>query len=171
MTPICSPYVGVGHLPPAPPKDCWEGATNTALLLGAAGVPVGFFRAHVTLKDLTLAEKMQRWKNVKLTARIMASPMGSFAATGFAFAAADCAMQNYMGREDPLTGIVGGLAAGAVQGLRTNSAYNALKYGAVFAAGMVVADFLTKTVPSLMMDLKSTGPVELDTKPHLAKSG
>jgi len=39
------------------------------------------------------------------------------------------------------------------------------------AAGMVVAEFLTRTVPGLMMDLKTTGPVELDTKPHLAKSG
>jgi hypothetical protein len=34
----------------AAPKDCWDSATNTALILGGAGVPVGFFRAHVTLK-------------------------------------------------------------------------------------------------------------------------
>jgi hypothetical protein len=81
---------------------------------------------------------MQRWQNVKLTGRIMAKPMGSFAATGFAFAAAECAMHNYMGRDDPLTGIVGGLAAGAVQGLMTNSAYNALKYGAVFAGELLL---------------------------------
>jgi hypothetical protein len=31
---------------------------------------------------------MQRWQNVKLTARILANPMATFAAAGFAFAAA-----------------------------------------------------------------------------------
>ena len=87
------------------------------------------------LQNLTLAEKMQRWRNVKLTAGIMANPMATFAAGGLAFAFADCTMRNYMGRDDILTGIVGGLAAGAVMGLRTNNAGNALKYGAFFAGG------------------------------------
>jgi hypothetical protein len=40
------------------------------------------------LQDLTLAQKMQRWQNVKLTARIMANPMATFAAAGLAYAAA-----------------------------------------------------------------------------------
>jgi hypothetical protein len=40
------------------------------------------------LQELTLAEKMQRWKNFKLTARILANPMATFAAAGLAFAAA-----------------------------------------------------------------------------------
>jgi hypothetical protein len=78
---------------------------------------------------------MQRWRNIKLTAGIMAAPMATFAAGGLAFAFADCSMRNYMGRDDVLTGIVGGLAAGAVMGLRTNSAANALKYGTLFAGG------------------------------------
>jgi hypothetical protein len=76
---------------------------------------------------------MQRWQNIKLTGGIMARPMGTFAAAGLAFGYADCSMRNYMGRDDILTGIVGGLSAGAVMGLRTNNAGNALKYGAFFA--------------------------------------
>lgn len=39
------------------------------------------------LQDMTLQEKMQRWQNVKLTARIMANPMATFAAAGFAYKA------------------------------------------------------------------------------------
>lgn len=84
---------------------------------------------------MTLAEKMQRWQNLKLTARIMANPMATFAAAGFAYAAAECNMKNYLRREDPLNGVVGGIAVGAVLGLKTNSAFNALKYGALFAGG------------------------------------
>lgn len=136
--------------------------------MGAAGIPVGFFRAHVTLKDLTLAEKMQRWNNVKLTARIMANPMGTFAAAGLAFGFVDCTMRNYMGRDDSLTGMVGGLAAGAVMGLRTNSAANAIKYGSLFALGMLVQDFLTRIAPAALGDLKATGPVELSNPPPAA---
>jgi len=70
---------------------------------------------------------------VKLTGSIMANPMATFAAAGLAFGFTDCTMRNYMGRDDTLTGIVGGLAAGAVMGLRTNNAGNALKYGSFFA--------------------------------------
>eukprot|EP00882_Tetradesmus_deserticola_P022127 GHRQ01024013.1.p3 GENE.GHRQ01024013.1~~GHRQ01024013.1.p3 ORF type:complete len:139 (+),score=74.93 GHRQ01024013.1:731-1147(+) len=136
--------------------------------MGAAGIPVGFFRAHVTLKDLTLAQKMQRWQNVKLTARIMANPMATFAAAGFAFAAADCSMKNYLGREDTLTGIMGGAAVGAVLGLKTNSGVNAIKYGALVAGAMIVTDFLTKVVPALTSDLKPSGPIELHNKPAAA---
>lgn len=87
------------------------------------------------MQDLTLAEKMQRFNNLKRTARIMANPMFTFAACGFAYAAADCSMQNYLGRESTLTGIVGGIAAGSVLGLKTNSAPNAVKYSALFAGG------------------------------------
>jgi hypothetical protein len=76
---------------------------------------------------------MQRWRNIKLTAGFMANPMATFAATGLAFAYTECSMRNYMGRDDILTGVVGGLSAGAVMGLRTNNAGNALKYGAFFA--------------------------------------
>lgn len=150
-------------------EDCFARAKQLAGIMGVAGVPVGFFRAHVTLKELTLAEKMQRWQNVKLTARILANPMATFAAAGFAFAAAECNMKNYLGREDTLNGIVGGAAVGAVLGLKSNSGVNALKYGALFAGAMVVTDFLTKMVPALTSDLKSTGPIEIQKKPAAAQ--
>ncbi|KAF8065732.1 hypothetical protein HT031_002792 [Scenedesmus sp. PABB004] len=139
--------------------DCLSSATTTAMALGAAGVPVGFFRAHVTLKDLTLAQKMQRWQNVKLTARLLANPMATFAACGFAYAAAECETRRYLGRRDVLSGIVGGAAAGCVLGLKTNSAPNALKYSALFAGAMVVTEFLSAMVPALVGDIKPTGPV------------
>lgn len=146
-------------------EDCWSKGLKTAGVMAAGSVPVGFFRAHATLKDLTLAEKMQRWQNVKLTAGIMAKPMATFAAAGLAFAATDCSMRNYMGREDVLTGVVGGLAAGAVMGLRTNNAGNALKYGALFAAGQVACDFLTRIAPNVLGDIKATGPMTITQDP------
>lgn len=93
------------------------------------------------MQDLSLAEKMRRFNNFKRTAVIMANPMFTFAACGFAFAAADCSMQNYLGRESTLTGIVGGIAAGAVMGLKTGSAPAAVKYSALFSGGL---QFLTR---------------------------
>jgi hypothetical protein len=81
---------------------------------------------------------MQRWRNIKLTGRIMANPMATFAAAGFAFGAADCAMRDFLGRDDVLTGMVGGAAAGAVMGLRANSGGVGIKYGALFAGEVCV---------------------------------
>eukprot|EP00878_Enallax_costatus_P004013 GHUV01004236.1.p1 GENE.GHUV01004236.1~~GHUV01004236.1.p1 ORF type:complete len:155 (+),score=63.16 GHUV01004236.1:326-790(+) len=145
--------------------DCMTRAWTTAKVMAAAGVPIGFFRAHVTLKDLTLAEKMQRYQNFKRTAKIMANPMFTFAACGFAFAAADCSMQNYLGRDSTLNGLVGGIAAGSVLGLKTNSAFNAVKYSALFGAGMIVADFLGTTVPELVGgDMRQMDPSVLSKK-------
>lgn len=148
--------------------DCWNRGLRTAGFMAAGSIPVGFFRAHATLKNLTLAEKMQRWRNVKLTGSIMANPMATFAAAGLAFGFTDCTMRNYMGRDDTLTGIVGGLAAGAVMGLRTNNAGNALKYGSFFALGMLACDFLTRIAPSTLGDIKPTGPITITQPPPAA---
>eukprot|EP00879_Flechtneria_rotunda_P001139 GHRR01001283.1.p1 GENE.GHRR01001283.1~~GHRR01001283.1.p1 ORF type:complete len:156 (+),score=54.11 GHRR01001283.1:204-671(+) len=154
----------------APPQhDCLGIAITNAGILAAAGLPVGFFRAHATLKNRTLAEKMQRWNNFKLTGRILANPMATFAACGFAYTAANCEMRKYLARDDVLNGMVGGIAAGTVLGLKTNSSVNALKYSVLFAGAMLVTDFLTKMVPNTISDLKTTGPVELSHKPGTAQ--
>lgn len=145
--------------------DCLSRATTTAKIMAGVAVPVGFFRAHATLKDLTLAEKMQRFNNFKRTARIMANPMFTFAACGFAFQAADCSMENYLGRESTLTGLVGGIAAGCVLGLKSNSAFNAVKYSALFGAGMILADFFGTTMPELVGgDMRQMDPSVLTKK-------
>lgn len=149
-------------------EDCLDSAKQMAGVMAVAGVPVGFFKAHVTLKDMTLQEKMQRWQNVKLTARIMANPMATFAAAGFAYKATECSMRHYLGREDSLNSMVGGAAVGAVLGLKANSGAVALKYGALVAGTMLITDFLTKMVPALTSDLKSTGPIEIQKKPAAA---
>ncbi|WIA37108.1 hypothetical protein OEZ86_014075 [Tetradesmus obliquus] len=149
-------------------EDCLDSAKQMAGAMAVAGVPVGFFKAHVTLKDMTLQEKMQRWQNVKLTARIMANPMATFAAAGFAYKATECSMRHYLGREDSLNSMVGGAAVGAVLGLKANSGAVALKYGALVAGTMLITDFLTKMVPALTSDLKSTGPIEIQKKPAAA---
>jgi hypothetical protein len=87
------------------------------------------------LQSLTLAEKMQRWANIQRTARIMINPMATFAACGFAFAAAQCASYHNLGREDTLNGVVGGAAVGAVIGLKRASLAAAIGYGSLFAGG------------------------------------
>jgi hypothetical protein len=76
---------------------------------------------------------MQRWANIQRTARIMVNPMATFAACGFAFAAAQCASYHNLGREDTLNGVVGGLAVGAVIGLKRASLASAIGYGSMFA--------------------------------------
>lgn len=94
-----------------------------------------FHLLFCVLQRLTLEEKMQKWNNVKLTARIMGNPMATFAACGLAYATADCATQRYLGREDPLSGVMGGVAVGVVLGLKQHSVPQALGYAALFAGG------------------------------------
>eukprot|EP00877_Chromochloris_zofingiensis_P002576 jgi/Chrzof1/12319/Cz06g30060.t1 len=108
-----------------------------------------FHLLFCVLQRLTLEEKMQKWNNVKLTARIMGNPMATFAACGLAYATADCATQRYLGREDPLSGVMGGVAVGVVLGLKQHSVPQALGYAALFAGATIVVNFFTKVADPL----------------------
>ena len=56
---------------------------------------------------------------------------------------ADCATQDYLGRRDTLTSVMGGLAVGAVVGLKRGSLAQGVGYGALCAGAMRVTDFFT----------------------------
>jgi len=56
------------------------------------------------LQMLPIHEKNHPLRNAARATGILVKPMATFAAIGFAFAAADCTMRNYMGRDDTLTG-------------------------------------------------------------------
>lgn len=73
---------------------------------------------------------------------------------------ADCLTQDYLGRRDTLTGVVGGLAVGAVVGLKRGSLVQGVGYGALCAGVMLVADFFTKIVHPAFDDIKAYGPKE-----------
>ena len=120
----------LAHLPvlcaAAVPTPCGRG-------LDLPPSPSHSAHAIAPAQDLTLAQKMQRWTNIKLTARIMAAPIATFAVCGAAYKATDCLVRQYLGREDVLSGIAGGIAVGTVLGLRSNSAPTAIKLSALFA--------------------------------------
>jgi hypothetical protein len=106
-------------------------------------VPVGFFRAHAALKGLTIQEKLVRMNSFRLAGRTMVGPMATFAAAGAAYAVGDCITQSQLGRRDTLSGVVGGLAVGAVIGLKRGSLIQGIGYGSLCAGLMLVTDFFT----------------------------
>lgn len=142
---------------PKPGESCVSYGLTYAMGMGMVGVPVGFFRAHETLKKLSLDEKMQRWKNVKRTAGILSGPVGTFAACGFAYAAAECLTREYLGRDDSMTGIVGGLAVGTVLGLKRGSFIQGVGYGALFAGASILADFYTNIAHPVLDPINRRG--------------
>jgi len=126
--------------------------------MAGASIPVGFFRAHEALKHLTIQEKLVRMNSFRLTGRVMAGPLLTFAAAGAAFGAADCLVQDYLGRKDTLSGVAGGLAVGAVIGLKKGSLIAGVGYGAACAGAMLVTDFFSKVVHPAFDGVKPYGP-------------
>ncbi|KAI8472694.1 MAG: hypothetical protein J3K34DRAFT_413328 [Monoraphidium minutum] len=145
----------------APPN---QGCASYGLTLGAAmagaSIPVGFFRAHAALKTLTIQEKLIKMNSFRVAGRALAPPMATFAAAGAAYAVADCVMQDFLGRRDTLTGVVGGLAVGGVIGLKRGSLVQGVGYGCLCAGAMLIADFFTKIVHPAFDDIKPYGPKE-----------
>jgi len=90
--------------------------------------------------------------------------MATFAACGLAYGAAECLTQEYLGREDSLTGIMGGIAVGVVAGLKKGSLASAMAIGGAMAGAVVVSDFLTKIVHPQFDDLAMIGK-KADVKP------
>jgi len=87
---------------------------------------------------------MKRWSNVKRTARIVADPVATFAASGGAYAAAECATEARLGREDSSAGMAGGAAVGAVLGLKAGSIASGIGYAGLFAGLSLVSDFYSQ---------------------------
>lgn len=54
---------------------------------------------------------------------------------------ADCLTEDYLGRKDTLSGVMGGLAVGAVFGLKRGSLISGIGFGALCAGAMLVTDF------------------------------
>lgn len=128
--------------------------------MAAVSLPVGFFHAHGNLKTLTIQEKLVRMNSFRVAGRALAGPMVTFAAAGAAYAAGDCLTQEFLGRHDTLSGVVGGVAVGAVFGLKRGSLIQGIGYGALCAGAMLVTDFFSKIVHPAFDDVKVHGPKE-----------
>ncbi len=123
-------------------EGCVSYGAKVGALMAAASIPVGFFRAHENLKSLTIQEKLIKMNSFRVTGRAMAGPLATFAAAGAAFGAAECLTQDYLGRRDTLTGVVGGLAVGGVIGLKRGSLVQGIGFGALCAGAMLVTEFI-----------------------------
>jgi hypothetical protein len=116
---------------------------SLAALMGAVSALPSFFRAHEALKKLTVQEKLVRMNSFRTAGRAMAGPFVTFAAAGAAYGAVECLTQDYLGREDTLQGVMGGLAVGTVIGLKRGSLIQGIGFGALCAGAMLVTDFFT----------------------------
>jgi len=130
----------------------------------------GFFRAHTALRRLPLHEMLQRWNNVKRTARIVADPVMTFGAAGAAYAAAECATESRLGgREDAAAGVAGGAAVGAVLGLKAGSLAGGIGYAALFAGLSLVTDFYSRIAHPAFDSVSLTGAAPAPAKAAAAE--
>eukprot|EP00244_Chara_vulgaris_P010373 TRINITY_DN474_c0_g1_i1.p1 TRINITY_DN474_c0_g1~~TRINITY_DN474_c0_g1_i1.p1 ORF type:complete len:157 (-),score=36.54 TRINITY_DN474_c0_g1_i1:583-1053(-) len=103
-----------------------------------AGTLLGAIAA--TWQDVPVVERNQSLPALKRTAKVMGSYGATFAAIGGVFAATDCLAERLRGKKDLLNGVIGGMAAGAVIGLRAGSLPYGLGASAAFAAMSAIVD-------------------------------
>lgn len=82
----------------------------------------------------------QSWPALAKTGGMMASAGGTFAAIGGIYAGVACASEGVRGKADFWNGVVGGLAAGQVIGVRGRSLGLGVGAGACFAVASAAAD-------------------------------
>ncbi len=115
------------------------------------------------LQTVRLKEKRAFMGNMARSLGIIAGPAALFSVVGASFAATECAAGNLRGKQDSLNGVLGAITAGSIIGVRVGSISSALGYSAVFAAGSLVADFITNIVHPVFDDLKVSGPLKEHT--------
>lgn len=87
------------------------------------------------LQTVSIADKRALAANFLKTAKIMVPPTLYYGAIGVAFSGTQCAVEKINGERDAVSGILGGVAAGAVVGLRNGSLPGAIGFGMLFAGG------------------------------------
>ena len=91
-------------------------------------------------QDAPAVMRNQSWPALAKTGGMMASAGGTFAAIGGIYAGVACASEGVRGKADFWNGVVGGLAAGQVIGVRGRSLGLGVGAGACFAVASAAAD-------------------------------
>lgn len=85
------------------------------------------------MQTLSLSEKNAVAANFLKSAKITGAPAVYYTAIGLAYSGTQCAVEKINGERDAVSGIIGGLAAGAVVGLKSQSVPGAVGFGLFFA--------------------------------------
>ena len=125
---------------PASDLDCFTRTCNAALATFGFGSIVGALKA--TWAEAPLEVRGGRsFAAVSRTGAMMAEAGATFAAIGACYVCGSClAKQQRGGKEDFWNGVVGGLCAGAVVGLRRKKMSAAVGSGAAFAIASAAVD-------------------------------
>lgn len=110
-------------------------ATVASYLIGTISGAVA-----ATWHDVPAVERNQSWPALRKTAQLMGSYGAYFAAVGGVFALTDAVSQDVRGKKDLWNGVFGGIAAGAVVGLRAGSLPVTVGACAALAAMSVAVD-------------------------------
>ena len=119
--------------------SCFERFTSAVCASSAFGAVVGCARAAWGA-DAPAVFRSRSFPAVAKTAGALASGAALFGAIGGAYASVTCAAESARNARDAYNGALGGLASGAVVGLRNGKVGHAASAGAAFALASAAVD-------------------------------
>ena len=145
--------------------SCFERFTSAVCASSAFGAVVGCARAAWGA-DAPAVFRSRSFPAVAKTAGALASGAALFGAIGGAYASVTCAAESARNARDAYNGALGGLASGAVVGLRNGKVGHAASAGAA-VAGVRRPDAAT---PLLAGDAGGAGGPRRDGRRHPARA-
>ena len=120
--------------------SCFDRAMTATMTSSAFGAVVGCARAALGGSDAPAIVRARSAPALARTIGAVGSGAALFGAIGCAFATTACASESARNVKDAWNGALGGLAAGAVVGLRNGSTSRGASAGAAFAAASMALD-------------------------------
>ncbi|WPT17822.1 Outer envelope pore protein 16-3/mitochondrial [Picochlorum sp. SENEW3] len=127
------------------PQESFDEDEQGCLLKAGKGLVTGFMTGSLlgaifsNWSDVPVVLRDKPWPALVRTGGVMVQHGSTLGAVGLAFAAVDCASESVRGEKDWVNGVLGGLAGGALLGLRSgNPRLGVLSMGALAATSAVV---------------------------------
>eukprot|EP00884_Botryococcus_braunii_P000033 jgi/Botrbrau1/1002/Bobra.114_1s0040.1 len=130
------------------PEDCF---TRTGIAAGTGLLAGGFLGGvKANWSDVPLVLRDQPWPALVRTGRIMAQYGITCAAVGIGYASVECISEKLRGKKDWVNGVLGGITAGGVLGLRVGRVSRGIAAAVTFATASAV---VTATGGKLVADV------------------
>jgi len=134
-----------GHPWASSPQESFDEDEQGCLLKAGKGLVTGFMTGSLlgaifsNWSDVPVVLRDKPWPALVRTGGVMAQHGSTLGGVGLAFAAVDCASESIRGKKDWVNGVLGGVAGGALLGLRSgNPRVGVLSMGALAATSAVV---------------------------------
>mmetsp|Transcript_3639 Transcript_3639/g.22811 ORF Transcript_3639/g.22811 Transcript_3639/m.22811 type:complete len:118 (+) Transcript_3639:255-608(+) len=98
------------------------------------------------MQDVPVVERNQAWPALVKTGRVMGTHAALFAAVGGTYAGVECIAEEVRGTKDSWNGILGGIAAGGIIGIKAGRIPAGLAASAALAATSAIVDLSGQTL-------------------------